>query len=71
VTAWVDIREAIQKTTAELLRIAMGRLSPGANSDDASHALCVPKSFQPQCGAIRKPRAPALGTRTTTERFEP
>lgn len=38
-TAWVDIREATQKTTVELLRIALGRLSPGANSDDPQHAL--------------------------------
>ena len=38
-TAWIDIREATQKTTVELLRIALGRLSPGANSDDPQHAL--------------------------------
>ena len=38
-TTWVDIRDATQKTTNELLRIALGRLLPGARSDDAPHAL--------------------------------
>lgn len=38
-TAWVDIRDLPHKTTVDLLRRALGRLSPGASQDDPAFAL--------------------------------
>jgi tetratricopeptide (TPR) repeat protein len=37
--AWVDIRDLPHKTTVDLLRRALGRLSPGACQDDPAFAL--------------------------------